>query len=222
MSEVSDQGLNLLYYSVNKAKTLFPNFRLVVMFNGSENYYNKLRNALSIEVIKQNPEWAPILPTKGMWKICPPRLDINCHELIVDNDIVFLKRLKEIDQFLLSDRPLVAEDKIRYYGKLDHIHWDKNLNSGLIGLPPKFDFSKEIINLYKSLNNPVLDYPEEQALLTRVLLNYDPIIVTQNSLKELNSQDNYEFGYPAYHFVESNRKFHKAAETFLKILNNII
>ena len=36
----------------------------------------------------------------SLWKITPPRLSISTHEILLDNDVIFLKRPKLIEEFL--------------------------------------------------------------------------------------------------------------------------
>ena len=43
----------------------------------------------------------------SLWKLCPPRLRMMSHEIIMDNDVVIWKRPPEIDEFLESSKVFI-------------------------------------------------------------------------------------------------------------------
>lgn len=156
-------------------------------------------------------------PNGSLWKICPPRIDINTHEIIMDNDVIITKRLKKIDDFLLSNQILILEDLIEYYGIYKtHFNQKQYFNSGLMGLPPNYDFGKNILETYQKHKKPnSFQNGDEQGLLMLTLLSEPNIIINTKEIVELHSfkclscQENktYQFGSGEFglHFVEANR-----------------
>jgi len=45
---------------------------------------------LKIDPIKENP----------CWKLYPARLDLDCHEIFIDNDLILYKKIPIIDRFI--------------------------------------------------------------------------------------------------------------------------
>lgn len=83
-------------------------------------------------------------PPMGVaWKLYPPRLDLQRHEILIDNDIILEERVAEIDQFLQSDEHcLLLEGESRTYGRFQkHVPARLKVNSGIYGMPPGFDFA---------------------------------------------------------------------------------
>lgn len=240
MYETSRQGLELFIEAICQTPKALgvDNFDWIVTYNGSDRMYSTIVNATklssaTIKVIKQKITDCP-LPFMnsllGMWKVTPPRLRIEAPEIICDNDLILVKKFPKIDQFIKSGRPLLLKDPIRFYGGLNHIHPSgENWNSGFITLPPNFDFKQEIIKEWQFIGRPnYIGYAEEQALLTRIIKKLNPILIEMDEIVELNkdgipnrpgstySVTGKEYGF---HFVESNRHYHKEAVSFINRSN---
>ena len=80
------------------------------------------------------------------WKLYPARIRKECHEIIIDNDILIYKLPKKIINFLNSNHIILTESHKRSYsGVLKNIiPYEFNINSGIIGLPPNYDFENDI------------------------------------------------------------------------------
>jgi hypothetical protein len=78
--------------------------------------------------------------------------------------------LPKIDEFLSSSKNLCLEDPITFQGKY-HKLFKKGeaYNSGLIGLPPQYDFGKEVFDFWSKNKIFNLNHNDEQGLLTKVL-----------------------------------------------------
>jgi hypothetical protein len=112
----------------------------------------------------------------SFWKICPPRIDISQHEIVVDNDIVFRRPFRQIHEFLNSNRPLVVTEKVFCHGKF--YGCDLPINSGIYGLPPHFDFACAIKKKWLDSGGPRgLLFRDEQGLIASVLAAQNPIVV---------------------------------------------
>lgn len=184
-------GYKILYYSIKKMIELYANeFEYFVCYNEIdlnelEKIKIKFKNVNFLEqkwqdcaVKIEHPKRYNVYKQKlngSLWKVCPPRLDINCHEIILDNDLIFLKKPKSIEEFLSSkDRNLIIQDCMSYMGSYKDSNQKQGYNSGVLGLRPGYDFAKE---LQKNWNNKEeCNYDEEQGFLTTTLLETNPII----------------------------------------------
>ena len=117
----------------------------------------------------------------SFWKICPPRLNRNLHEIILDNDLIFLKRPKAIEEFLCkNNKNSIIKDSNKYLGLYENLFENEKqgYNSGIIGLHPNYDFEKDLTKNAFRLNDCLNDndYGNEQGLLMYTLYCTDPII----------------------------------------------
>ena len=230
MYETSALGFEILAESLVRTPiALGPSrFDWVISFNGTNPHIVEyLRNlaklsSVPIRIVVQDAATCPLplpQPLLGMWKTCPPRLNIDTHEIICDNDIVFVQQSNPIQEFIDGTRAMMAIDTVRFFGKLDHLHPSgEKWNSGLIGLPPGYDFGRELKRSWDSCGQPNhMGYGEEQSLITHVLKKQNPIIVGQDHVRELHPDTPHRFSDSdcAFHFVESNRKEHRRAREFL-------
>ena len=143
----------------------------------------------------------------SIWKICPPRINIKTHEIIMDNDLVIYKRIPEIDRFLnFNDKLLVLEEPIKYYGVYSGYQDDsKVLNSGLFGLHPNYDFSEILKHFWnKSGNNNNLSYADEQGFICAILRRSENIVISKNTIVEMHCNGLFKSYKPS---MESNGGF---------------
>lgn len=240
MYETSRQGLEIFIEAICRTPLALgkDKFDWAVTFNGSEAFFRTIENSIKlapvpITLINQKIEDCPIPtdgPPLGMWKVCPPRLRIDAPEIICDNDLIFVRNFPKIEEFIETGKPLLVKDPIRFYGHLDRLHpHGENWNSGLLTLPPNYDFSLNIKKEWELAGSPKrIGYAEEQALLTRVIRKLNPTFVEFDEIVELNKNgipnkprvayvpNGKEYGF---HFVESNRHYHKEAIAFLNRSN---
>lgn len=125
----------------------------------------------------------------SIWKVCPARLDIDSHEIIVDNDVVFQRRLWHIDQFLKSQKCLVLGDPIQFFGRYAPLLFASAFNSGMIGLPPGYNFANKIKTIWeRNGSHRDLTYSDEQGLLTYTLICEPHILVPKDVLIGLHKE----------------------------------
>jgi len=165
----------------------------------------------------------------SVWKLCPDRLNINTHEIIIDSDVIFTKKIDEIDDFLNSDKILAYSDCYRFYGKYDHIIDSQHCcNSGIIGLPPNYKFGESLFKTWdENKRHPFLAYNDEQGLVIATLAKEENIMIPNYKIpilhpekfsnKNLSSDkepefadyDNFDYDkFSGFHFVEVNRREH--------------
>jgi len=250
-------GYECLEYSIKSVLKLYEDtFEYYIFYNNSNvQILREIVGSKPISLIKQDWSFCPIPldinknKFTALWKVCPARLDINNHEIIIDNDIIMLKKSIEIEEFLSSNKVMITEDPIKYQGKFSHLFTDKNYNSGFMGLPPGYDFAKDIREIWKNNNAPQsIDNGDEQGLTTAALCLHDHIFIskekfmlvhTDGKTKETfydesknQSQNTFEkitnffsksfcTNIDAYHFVGANRtKFHNHWDSFKKQYNS--
>lgn len=184
----------------------------------------------------------------SIWKICPPRFNLNVHEIVMDNDLVIYKKIPEIDQFLsTNDKLLVLEDPIRYYGVYAGQNQDnKVLNSGLFGLYPGYKFGDNLKYFWETNGSfQKLSYSDEQGFICGVLRKNANIMIPKTTIVEMHyrglckhykpnvKSDDFFLPYTqqifnefynsgcGIHFVQSNTKdAHGAWEYFKKKKSN--
>ncbi len=251
----SQQGLDILAESINRTtKTLgIDNFDWMICFNAlNRENLEFIKTAIGdrpITLFAQNWIDCPIddqcqsprridgsLEWNGkrcggtLWKVCPARMRMESHEIVMDNDIVLLKKFPQFDEFLASNnKSLLLEEPIRFYGRYDHLFSKDELflNSGLMGFPPNYDFGVELRKAWVangSLTN--ITQADEQGLLMYVLSQLPNIRVNASQMKEALARDfslkitGQEEGV---HFTQSNRiPNHRAWQQYQEIIKKNI
>ncbi len=249
---VSDAGYEVLLRSIKTTQKVFNkfNFDYVVCCNNQKPEKLKLINQAcsknNVKVLIQNWSSIPIKHpsfinqdqacTNGLWKVCPARMRPDAYEIILDNDLILTRVIPEIEEFLQSNKILTLEDPLRWFGQYDHT-LAKNLaiNTGIIGLPPRYNFGQEINQHWIANGSKHHDcLGDEQGLLALTIMKsqYEKIVISKNTIIELHPngiwhcwddatknlpyQFNGEEG--GFHFVEINRKpDHKPWQQFKEI-----
>jgi hypothetical protein len=150
-----------------------------------------------------------------LWKVCPGRMRIESHEIVMDNDIVILRNLPIIEEFLADNKTLILEEPIRYYGRYAKlIPLEDRVNSGLMGYPPGYDFDHKIREVWEDNGRLThISQEDEQGLLMAVLLEYPNLRVSKNEVCEVMAGDPPRITGDEHgiHFVQSNRcTFHRS------------
>lgn len=231
------QGLDILAESINRTtKALgFDNWDWAVCHNGLNGdqiaFIQSVIGDRSIHLFSQSWATCPVMDNcqtphrrdgsfewngkkcgGTMWKVCPARMRMENHEIVMDNDVVLLKKFPQIDEWLAqTEKTLCLEEPIRFYGRYDCLFGPDPpyLNSGFMGLPPGFDYGSEIFKIWvkhgKYMN---LSQSDEQGLLTYTLSRQPNIRVGSEQMVEVLHRDyktkltGRESGI---HFTQSNR-----------------
>lgn len=220
---VKKPGEEVFQMAHKRFRALYPEFDCVIC-------YNNLRNPEQLDMLRRtgidlyeqkssdldyplmsvdSPEgWKGSMPGLG-WKLCPPRLRPESHELWVDNDLLIRERLPEIDVWLKSRKTIISKGhryKSAYYGEFAaSIPNKKNCCAGLFGLPPNFDFGSQITKRCQQvLNGKPLGYFDEQGLVTAIVTSENHIIVESVEIIKRLPQKPFP---KAMHFITTNR-FH--------------
>lgn len=234
---VTQIGFDILSESLYSFAKIYPEFTKVVCCNNIDlNKINHIREICNIEL--QQEKFAPcklLKPSTNLeeatgcgWKLVPPRLNLKGLELFIDNDIIIRKRLPQIDEWLArADCGLIAEglSRKRMYGVFDSfVPPNIHANAGLFGLPPGFDFGKQIADYANFLNGGLGGY-NEQGLTVATIVNMPKyIMVPLNKLHISEDHADFPEEIPdAIHFVGANRKeWHKGWSHYKKVTQNIL
>ena len=172
------------------------------------------------------------------WKLCPARMRLESHEMICDNDIVFVNPINSILEFLEKKEILMMKEDAFCVGKYFNLFKEKeNYNSGLYGLPPGYDFKEDLRKTWSETKYDSLIWRDEQGLVTSTLKKhkhitiepdeiihlfengrcsaYDFEIIKENKIKTrvMKNMKFNEFKFSnndkGYHFLGVNRSSHK-------------
>lgn len=182
------------------------NFR--ILYGDSFHYILCLNNRsekdfddLCVETLAQAPVAGLPRPHGVAWKLYPPRLRPDSHELFIDHDVVLVERLPQIDSFLSRDDAFLYSEPppgARNYGRFDSLVREGfRLNSGLFGVPPGFKFDFSLVGEWS-------DYFDEQGFVAASLCR-------KNNLERVGVEDlwicesNEMPISKGYHFVHDRR-----------------
>jgi hypothetical protein len=234
LGPVSNLGFEILKESINLLKKNYD-CDIVVCYNQIKN--KDILKEINEELIDQEKytNSLPYAPIKEIWKICPPRLSPNTHEIFLDNDLIITNKIPQIDEFLREKEKTIIlsgftgerhkvngkEVQKRYYGQYDHFIDQKYIiNGGLFGIPPNFDFEDKLKNLCIGnwQQDRELAHNDDQGIITAALtINNEAIVIPEDQIliydcayakyKECNG----------YHFLESNRNENHTGWDFYKL-----
>ena len=216
---VKAPGEEVFQMAVKRFRALYPEFDYIICYNNlrSPDQLNRLKKMGVILYEQKSSDldyplmpvsapqgWKGAMPGWG-WKLCPPRLRSESHELWVDNDLIIRERLPEIDRWLNSDKGIIAAGHRRddmYYGSFS-ANVKGNYSAGFFGLPPHFDFNSEIIRRCQEiLKGEPLGYFDEQGLVSAIITSNEHIVAHNVKIvKRLPTKP-----FPkAIHFITTNR-----------------
>lgn len=220
LGNVSRTGLIVLKESIKLMQKLYD-FEICVCFNQVSSYHVEFVKDLGVKSCEAVPHSLSISAEVENWKLYPPRLSLDVHELVIDNDYLLTKRLEEIDLFLASDNLfLVSEDNDKNYGQFTpFVDYRFGLNSGLYGMPPGYDFAADIERLLVQYEitkwSPRFD---DQGLISCLFLNKPHVMVPLWKVPFVCSNYRLVSNTYGYHFVEVNRvNNHMAWNEYTKI-----
>lgn len=224
IGSVTKAGFQSLALSITSFRHFYPDIDALVCFNCDEEQLYWLPS--DVEKYDQHTHQNDSLPPMGVaWKLYPPRITPDRHELFIDNDIVFLERVPEIDQFLEQDVTLLLEGLSRNYGRYEkHVPRPYCINSGIFGCPPGFHLDKYVKFFGGSewQQNAFGEYAasktfDEQGLVALALLDYKKFVIIPNT-SVTNCERRLTKG-KGLHFVGVNRnEFHRPFRLFLNQL----
>lgn len=235
------QGLDILAESIDRTTAALgeDSFDWMICHNGLNSEQLKfIQNIIGDrEIVLEPQQWSdcaipdqcgtPLRPDGSfewngnkvggtLWKVAPARKRIETHEIVMDNDIVMLKAIPMIEEFLESSKVMILEEPIRFYGFYDKFHAVEPpyLNSGLMGFPPGYDYGVDLKETWLKCTDGQspkrnISQSDEQGLLMLALRNFpDQIRVPVEYVREVLGKDyNNKITGSEYaiHFTQSNR-----------------
>lgn len=216
IGNTNSSGYECLNLSIKSFKKLYD-VDVVVCYNCPTETIKNIYVGDKIDLINQmdSAKFSKIKPIGVAWKLYPSRINSRNHEIVIDNDIIFKERIPEIDTFFENDCSLLLEGDSRTYGRFEkHVPTGYQINSGIYGMPPNFDFQKyidfyckeedwEINALGQNKESATFD---EQGLVALTLLSYKKFVIipatsVTNCEKELIVSK-------GMHFIGLNRRTH--------------
>lgn len=227
------QGFDILTESVKKTtQVLGDSFDYMICYNGIKDVsiLEQVVLGTSVRLYEQTWDHVPIdesmryvnsetgtefnhdgnIVGGSFWKVVPPRMRMETHEIVMDNDMILLDYLPQIKDFLNSNKVLILEEPIRFYGRFSRIIPNNDcLNSGLMGYPPGYDFGESIKQVWEeNWKHTNLTQADEQGLLMATLSKEPNIRIKKTDIVEFLARDfmqsvtGLEKGL---HFVQSNK-----------------
>lgn len=250
VGNTTQQGLDILEESVFRTmRALGDGWDWMICHNGVEpEKISRIVQGRPVELVSQtwsdcpvdDEAWSPIRPDGSievdggrcggtLWKVCPPRMRPDSHEIIADNDLIIMRKSPQIDLFLSSRKTLILEEPIRFYGRYDHlIPFEDRINSGLMGCPPGFDFGARIRDAWRSAGRHTrITQGDEQGLLMAVLRDHPNIRLPKDDIREFQCGDLPTMledpRISGYHFVQANRtSMHRAWLKYRQIFRGAV
>lgn len=202
IGKTTEAGLACLKYSVKQWQKLYGDkFECFVCYNEIDGHRladipcEKLNQKLHCNSLDISPKRLPC------WKLYPPRIDIDRHEVFVDNDLVLHRKPDLVERFLGTNRPFISQALVRFYGAFMDIAPQQPMNTGLFGLPPGYDFRSKINELIKQRSFTTWAHHADEQGVVAVLLKEADIIPLSDIYVCLN---NYKLGRCGMHFVGLN------------------
>lgn len=180
MGNVSEAGWECLSESIRVTTKVYPEFDFVICHNNLSSEQVTRLSKMGIQLYCQKKEEIVINYRSDektiesvvdyFWKLAPPRLRPEAHEVWIDNDIIISERIEEIDNWLESDVPIISQS----YGRELYGSYDKDIPQGLalcagfFGLPPHFQFEEKLRELTK---NKKIRGHDEQGLMAKLIID---------------------------------------------------
>jgi hypothetical protein len=142
------------------------------------------------------------------WKLYPPRLFIESHEIMMDNDVVIYRKPKLFDEFFEKKDLIVATQGYGVYSSILKKSIPKNfhVNSGVLCFPPNFNFESILSNLIISHKLKWDNNFDEQTLVSYAIWS-SSIKVKILSMSEIHiCVGKYLKGNCGQHFVGLNNE----------------
>lgn len=218
---VSPLGFEILAHSVHCFKAINNDFDLMICHNQLNNSQLDFLKTLDVDLYCQDDyQHKFVFPPKSCgWKLYPPRLRPDAHEIIMDNDLVLFTD-QFLRDFVTGDSFLITEALARRLGAFaKYVPAEIKMNTGLIGLPPGFDFESEISAIQiKSGQKQFESFFDEQGLVTAIISKYKYTLIALDKIWVCADQfRKTPFGA---HFVKANRGYVEQWNAYRKLHEN--
>jgi hypothetical protein len=207
IGNVSDEGVECLRLSVsNFIKFYDYQYDYYICHNQIDPARLKWTNAFKINLLNQdeyvNSLIIPPLNNHPCWKLYPPRIKLDSHELFVDNDVLIYKNIDIEKLFDLSF--FISEGLERSYGFFDPMIDPSfpKINTGFFSIPPSFDFKLHLNYLISHYDLKWKNHFDEQGLVAKIFSSKEFKLIP---IQDINvSFDNPFKGKFGMHFIGLN------------------
>jgi len=205
---VSEIGFEILSHSIELFKSFRNNFDLLVCHNQLDKKRLAKLKEMDVPLFCQDDyKYNLFFKPEGCgWKLYPPRLRLDAHEIIIDNDLILFND-EFLKKFINEDCLLITESNGRRLGNFDSFVPDGvKINSGLIGLPPGFDFEKEIQEMQIISGRQRFEgFFDEQGLVAAVVSKYRYTLINLDEIWVC--ADQFKLAPVGIHFVRANQGY---------------
>ena len=208
------------------APKAYPEFDFVICHNNLPEFRLQQLTRTGVPMLEQTEDMSCVRHRDVdtcqdfAWKIIPPRLRFESHELWVDNDLVIRDRIPAIDDWLQRYTGIVSRGFASLYGRFtDCIHPEIDCCAGFFGLPPFFDFQARIVEL---CGEEPLEGFDEQGLVVKVVSSIPGyIIVPYVNLRTWGHwQTEFKSDFPeGIHFCGANRTAFLTSWQYYKLIS---
>lgn len=191
---------SILKRSVSNFKAIYGDrFDYLLCFNNRDDGEFK---SMRIETLRQSHVEGLPEPEGCAWKLYPPRLRPESHEIFIDHDIVLVEQLPQIDHFISQiDSFLYSESSCgnRNYGRFEGLVCDGfQMNSGIFGLPPGFQFNFSLVGEWKN-------YFDDQGFVAASICHKGNLVRIGTEDLLICESEGELMRAKAYHFVHDMR-----------------
>lgn len=224
ITQTNKLALHCLFESIKSWKSLYgESFEYYVCYNNVNEEILSYIKKLNVNILDQYiyKSTLKIAPFDTAWKLYPPRIRLNSHEIFIDNDLIVYKHLPCVEEFLKSkDMFLITAAHGRFYGIWDFLVPKDfpNVNSGFFAIPPKFDLQKSINNAFTLFPDKTWQtHFDEEGIIAAIIKNKNRVIIPMDEIYVANPKmSEYQLGKAGTHFAGLNSNNIKY---FLQYLN---
>lgn len=205
----SDRGYDILALAVKSFRRIYgETFDLIITHNNVNQAQMARLRKLDVPLFKQfHCQEMEYEPQSCKWKLYPPRLRPERHELVMDNDLILHRRLPALDEFLgREDQWIITEAYERCFGQYDRfIPEGLKCNVGFYGMPPGYDFAADIRRV-QAEDNPRgwQTHFDDQGLITACFVRHNMVVVPRTEISVSLHEKLMPEGTHGVHFVGSN------------------
>lgn len=216
IGNVHPVGFDILEEAVKRFRGVYQQrFDLLISYNSLSDEQIGRVNELGVPTAQQGSFGVPKPGKLPAWKLYPPRLRPAAHELIMDNDLIVCQPCPQIEEFLAeSDRFISTVAIHRAYGAFDSLVPEIKLNSGLVGLPPNYDYESDLLRICTQTGFSGWEtHFDEQGLVAACLATKKLSLIPFS----IRCDDLLMTGAYGYHFIGGN----KGDRSFYRLLKGV-
>jgi hypothetical protein len=217
IGDVSPYGFETLAASISRAKSIYgKKFDYVVCHNCLSGEQLSKLQGMNVDLYEQKRDCCSLAVNPGRtnsWKLFPPRLRRDAHEIFMDNDVILHKKIKEIDDFIKLNKTLALQGgrSSGGYGRFESmVPEGLVVCSAVFGYPPNFDAEARFSKLLKDRIVP--GQFDEQGMVASVYASSEGILIPHKKIA--NCWSDYRDGEFGFHFAGVNYGNSKPWKTY--------